>query len=611
MTQHIIFKILFFCISIIGFQHLSQAQKNLETPFEKSNGKATATYYETIEFYKNLASSSRFFEIKEVGMTDAGLPLHTVIFSADRNFEPPAPKDRNKEKTNSEDERKATTNEAEEPEAEKMVLLILNGIHPGEPDGIDASMLWCKKLANDKNLRTQYENLKIVIIPCYNIGGALNRNSHTRVNQNGPAHYGFRGNAQNYDLNRDFIKQDSKNAKAFAEIFHHWKPHFFLDTHVSNGADYPYTLTYLASQYDKAGPIIGSFMRSITPILEQKMAERGEEIIPYVNIWNDTPDKGYTQFYDSPRYSSGYATLFQTPSIVIETHMLKPFDKRVEATLAFFEEVANLMVLQSRKFTYIVDEARAQIQLQSAFPLDWLPEKGRHEKIKFKAYKADSVISEVSGLKRLRYDPEQIRELEIPYYTYYREVEVAQKPFAYIIPQAWHRVIAILESNGVRLERANSDKDIKAEVYYIRNYKTSTYPYEGHYLHSDVRIEVKGELVKIKKGDYIVYTEQPAVRYLVETLEPHAPDSFFNWNFFDSILQQKEGFSDYVFEDLAAEILRENPNLRKELEEKRKKDPVFAKDARAQLDFVYKNSPHYLEQQHLRYPVVRTFNEIR
>ena len=71
---------------------------------------------------------------------------------------------------------------------------------------------------------------------------ALNRNSTTRTNQNGPESYGFRGNARNYDLNRDFIKSDTKNAKTFAQIFHLVQPDVFIDNHVSNGADYQYIL---------------------------------------------------------------------------------------------------------------------------------------------------------------------------------------------------------------------------------------------------------------------------------------------------------------------------------------------------------------------------------
>nr|GFD19633.1 hypothetical protein [Tanacetum cinerariifolium] len=107
-------------------------------------------------------------------------------------------------------------------------------------------------------------------------------------------------------------------------------------------------------------------------------------------------------------------------------------------------------------------------------------------------------------------------------------------------------------------------------------------------------------------GNYLaVLAEQgPARRYLVEALEPQATDSFFAWGFFDSILQQKEHYSDYVFEDLAAEFLAKNPALRQQLEDAKKADPTLAASGPRQLEWVYQHSP-YAELGYRRYPAVR------
>jgi hypothetical protein len=107
-----------------------------------------------------------------------------------------------------------------------------------------------------------------------------------------------------------------------------------------------------------------------------------------------------------------------------------------------------------------------------------------------------------------------------------------------------------------------------------------------------------------RKGDYFVPTRQPGVKYLLETLEPEAYDSFFNWNFFDTYLQTKEHFSAYVFEDIAAELLKKDDKLRKELEEKKSLDEKFAASGSDQLRFIYTNSPYY-EKEHMRYPIFR------
>jgi hypothetical protein len=177
-------------------------------------------------------------------------------------------------------------------------------------------------------------------------------------------------------------------------------------------------------------------------------------------------------------------------------------------------------------------------------------------------------------------------------------------PNAYVIPQGWHRAIERLKMNDVKMQRLNNDSSLNVTVYRITSYETTPKPYEGHYLHSKVQFNKGKEKIHLLKGDYIIPVQQTAKRYLMETLEPDAPDAFFAWGFFDAILQQKEYFSDYVFEDLAADLLQQQPELRKQLEEKKKTDKAFAKDGEAQLDFVYRHSA-YMEPEYMRYPVFR------
>ena len=89
-------------------------------------------------------------------------------------------------------------------------------------------------------------------IPVYNVDGALSRQDTSRVNQNGPEAFGFRGNARHLDLNRDFIKADSLNARTFAQVFTRWDPDVMVDTHTSNGADYQHVVTLIATQQPMA-----------------------------------------------------------------------------------------------------------------------------------------------------------------------------------------------------------------------------------------------------------------------------------------------------------------------------------------------------------------------
>jgi hypothetical protein len=209
----------------------------------------------------------------------------------------------------------------------------------------------------------------------------------------------------------------------------------------------------------------------------------------------------------------------------------------------------------------------------------------------------------VSGLSRLWYDRNAPYEKKIPYYNHFVPQIKVDKPAAYIIPFAWEHVIERLKINGVKMTALSQDITIDTETYFIKDFKTRN-GWEGHYFHHSVTLEKKQIKRSFSKGDMVILTNQPANRYLLETLEPNAPDSWFAWNFFEPILMQKEYFSAYVFEDLAAQFLKENPSVKAELDAKRKAEPEFAADASLQLDWVYRKSPWY-EPTHRMYPVAR------
>ncbi|HEX8350067.1 MAG TPA: M14 family zinc carboxypeptidase, partial [Hymenobacter sp.] len=168
-----------------------QPKPDWRTPFEKGDGNITATYAECIAYYQKLDAAYSEITMREAGTTDIGQPLHEVVVSSDGDADPASVRRKN-----------------------RRVVFIQNGIHPGEPEGIDASMMLARDYVQKKELRQQLENVTLVIIPAYNVDGMLNRSATSRANQNGPREYGFRGNARNLDLNRDYIKQDSRNARS-------------------------------------------------------------------------------------------------------------------------------------------------------------------------------------------------------------------------------------------------------------------------------------------------------------------------------------------------------------------------------------------------------------
>jgi hypothetical protein len=439
----------------------------------------------------------------------------------------------------------------------------------------------------------------------YNIDGMLNRNTSSRANQNGPEEYGFRGNGRNYDLNRDFIKCDTKNAQSFQKLFHFYNPDVFLDNHVSNGADYQYTFTCIATQHERLGPTLGNyFKKQFYPAVCEKMNDKKIDVSPYVNVHYGTPDKGFEQFADSPRYATGYTTLFNTLGFVPETHMLKSFSQRVKVTYEFMESVLAQTEIDFAQIKQQRQQNLKNYAIGSTYPLQWELDSTQVEYINFKGFEGKYKTSAITGKDRLYYDRNQPFTKKIPYYPNYKGTNTITIPEAYFIPQTQWHVIEALQRNNIQLTTFKSDTTVTVQRYKIIEYQTNKTPYEGHYVHYQTKVKSEMIPVTFRKGDYKVATQQEGVKFIIETLEPEAVDSFFNWNFFDSILQQKEYFSTYVFEDLAFEILAQNPQIKAQFEAKKQTDTNFAQNPQAQLDWVYKNSPYY-EKSHLVYPIYR------
>ena len=550
------------------------------TVYETSGGRQTPTYAQIMDWWNAADRASKKISVMQKGPTDAGFPLHLALIS---------------------DQGYTTVGQAQKDG--KLIILINNGIHPGEPDGIDASMLLAKEIVSGKI--SLPASVVLAIIPVYNIGGCLRRSAHYRVDQEGPDEFGSRGNSQNLDLNRDFIKLDSKEAFSFCAIYQECDPAIFVDNHVSNGADYQHVMTLLTSQYSKLGGSMGTYLHeTFEPALYAAMKTKGYDLIPYVNIGGDKPEKGWNEFWDSPRYTSGYATLWNSFAFVPETHMLKPYPQRVASTKALMECFISFAGANAATIRSLREETKKRISNATSLPISWRLDKSRHTNYTFKGYESGTKPSAISGQPRLFYDRSKPFTATVPVYGYYTPERIISTPRAYVIPQGWWKVIERLQINGIRMRRLSQDSTFEVETYRIEDYSTAARPYEGHHANSNVKVSWQKQSLTFLKGDWYIPLDQPGNRFLMETLEPQAEDSYFAWNFFDAILGQKEGYSAYVFEDKAAAYLQTQTDLKKQLEQRVATDSSFAKSGRAQLDFIYKNSPWY-EPDHNRYPVFR------
>lgn len=545
-------------------------------------GDTSATWQEAIARFTRMDSLYEGAKLTVIGKDDDGHPIHLFILSDGSGFTP--------------DSIRA---------AGKNILWITNGIHPGEPDGIDASLLLAQALLDSDQLMGLLVHTAVCIVPVYNVSGALNRGRYSRVNQAGPQAYGFRGNAKNLDLNRDFMKMDSENARSLEAALTAWDPDIYFEPHVSDGADHQYIMALLSTQKDKLSPPLAVFMTKILqPGQYDWMNKKGLLMCPYFETTGKIPEEGLHGFYDSPRYSSGYNALFDRIGIISESHMLKPFPDRVNATLQLLLGTLAVMDQHSEELRKARAAAKEQTRNYRDFGSNWKLDVSAVSSLPWKGYAAKTDTSQVTGLPRIRYDHDEPTDTVVPWRDTYRPSFTVTKPKAYLVPQQWKAVIDRLKVNGVEMEVLPKDTLLQVEQDSIGDFTTVPMAYEGHYLHRDINSTRHRTEVTAHAGDLLVPMGRTTDRYAMEALECRAEDGFFAWNFFDGVLQQKEWYDDYVFEDMAARLLAHDAGLKQAFEVKLLADPAFAENADAQLTWIYRRSP-WMEPTWRKYPVLR------
>lgn len=556
------------------------------TPFELGNQSQTATWQQCIDFHRSLANAyPDILHFEQIGVSDNGIPMHAGVITADGIFD-----------------REQLRREG------RPVFFNNNGIHPGEPEGIDTCMAIVRDFCTRPDKLASLGKTVFLYVPVYNVDGCLNRQNTSRVNQDGPEMFGFRANGRNLDLNRDFIKCDSLAAQVFNRFFSSWDPDVMVDTHTSNGADYAYTMTLIQTQADKLGKELGGFLRDkMLPKIYRDMEARGWPTCPYVNPVKEIPDDGIEDFLEVPRFSTGYAALHHTIGFMPETHMLKPFADRYASMHALVETVLDFTIQHAGEIRAL--RSAAKQTGRTHWPVQWKADHGKPSVFRFKGYQAVYSPSKIGNYTRLSYDRSQPWEKDIAYYDHFVEDVIIAAPKAYLIPQAWREVVERLQWNGLKMQRLERDGEYRVQSYRIKNVVSRATAYEGHMFHDDMELSTQTETIQARAGDYLLPLNQENARYAVETLEPRAHDSFFRWGFFNSVLEKKEAFSDYVFEDSAFEMLQDEPELKAKFERWKAMHPELLSDQSAVLDFIFANGKRFHEPEWRRYPVFSLLTE--
>ena len=560
-----------------------QAPDPWKTWFEQSGGLETPRYDATLNYCQQLADSSEWIQLSYFGESLQGRALPLLVADKEAHFLPPAKKD-------------------------KVVVLIQACIHPGESEGKDAGMMLLRDIAIHQKLSPLLDHITLLFIPIFNADGHERFGPYNRINQNGPKEMGWRSNAVNLNLNRDYLKSDAPEMIAWHKLFNAWNPDFFIDCHSSDGSDYQYVMTYLM---EINGTMDAELTRwqaeEIIPHLEKKMDESGFPIHPYVSFrnWFD-PESGIRHYPAQPAFSTGYTALRNRPGLLLETHMLKPYKARVESTYEIIRHCLAFLNQDPEGYKKMIAAADAHAASpdfrKETYPIRWESDFSDSTWKPFMGIKWEKQKSELTGGDWYQYNGDTATFLMKTFEKYIPQEEV-QLPEAYIIPAEWKEVINVLEYHGIEMGVIPRETILPVETYRFSDYQWDRSPYEGRFRLHTKALSFPREQI-FPAGSVLVPMNQASARLIAYALEPLANGSLLHWGFFNTIFEQKEYGETWIMEKIARDMIRENPALKTEFEAKKAADPAFAGSQWLQLNWFYARTPYWDERKDV-YPVGR------
>ena len=557
------------------------------THAEVTDYRETPSYDDTVAFARRLAHASPAIDYESFGFSGEGRELPLIIATETGAFTPEVAHAQ-----------------------QKAVVLIQACIHAGEPDGKDAGFALLRDIGITKTAAGILENVVLLFIPIYNTDGHERPSPYNRINQNGPSEMGWRTTSTYQNLNRDYMKADTPETRAWLRLWNQWQPDLFIDCHVTDGADYRCNITYHHEHHAGVDSAVLDWEREVFGGRVAPATEAAGNVISWYLefIDNRNLELGTRDFNGSPRFSTGYAPARNRPGILIETHMLKDYRSRVIGTYDFLRAAlteVNRDPERLRRLGREADErtvaAGKEFDSTQLYPLAFeLTEEATPFALKAFVYETEQ--SDVSGDLRVIYSREPL-DLTVPMYQTFRVTKAVAPPLYYVVPFQWSEVIEVLKAHGLDMRTLAASASIEVESYRFTNVTWPQGPFEGRYMPS-FDVEQTIETRVFPAGSVVVPLAQPAGRVILNLLEPEAPDSLVRWGFFNAIFEEKEYAEHYVLEDLARQMMDRDPALVREFMDRLDLDEEFAASPSERLRFFYKRSPYWDPRMNL-YPVGR------
>ncbi len=566
------------------------------TRAERTRWKQTSDYDETIRFCRQLEAGSRWVKLEMFGRSGQGREMPLLIVSKDRVF-----------------------NAAGARALGKPIVLIQNGIHSGEIEGKDASLMLLRDLTVLHKHPELLDSVIVLVVPMLSVDAHERRSRYHRMNQNGPDEMGWRHTPLGLNLNRDYTKLDSPEMRALiGNIFTQWWPDLLVDNHTTDGADYRFDITYSTNHgAGMPGPLDRWCAEAVEKRVVASLTAKGHVVAPYVEFREGNDPRGGIQYGNSPqRFSSGYAPAQARPALLVETHMLKPYGSRVKATYDLMLSLLEELHARPRALTSAVRETEAEVvararSTEASKRMVVLASSVSDRGVPFawRGVKTQWEQSDITGARVPRYAATPWDTTVQMYREMLPTLSVRQPAGGYVIPQEWTAVLERLALHGIRtrtIQRAWADT---VEMTRVTDRTLAPEPFEGRQNVRVIATRTERQLRTYRAGDQWVPLDQRGGLLAVSLLEAQAPDGFLAWGFFSTIFQRKEYGEPYVVEPMARAMMSRDPKLAAEFRAKVAADTSFAKDAYARSDWFFRRSPWADPEQDL-HPVARALRPI-
>ncbi|MGE5835278.1 MAG: M14 family zinc carboxypeptidase, partial [Acidobacteriota bacterium] len=215
-----------FAAIFAGFASSGQAQQpssiaDLKTTAEASGFKSTSTYEDVVKFMKAVDAASPNIFYTTYGKTSEGREMPLAVVG-----------------TGLKDASAASVRATN-----RVRVHIQGNIHAGEVEGKESAQILLREFALGQHA-DWLKTMVFIVTPIYNIDGN-EKFGQNRGRQNGPINgMGTRAQAQNINLNRDYMKLDAPEGQASAKLWVDYDPHVGFDLHTSDGSCHAYYLTY-------------------------------------------------------------------------------------------------------------------------------------------------------------------------------------------------------------------------------------------------------------------------------------------------------------------------------------------------------------------------------